>query len=142
MKNYKVISKDTTSVVAKGIEEISEDKVADILLKLEKFEHDKKYLQRDLNSIKLAAAFGCNPKYLSRVIYHYRGKKFVKYISDLKIDHLVALMKEDKKIRKYTNKAMAEEVGFSSTQKFAQSFYAKMGFPTSYFVKELNKNSE
>lgn len=142
MQNNKIPSKDAVNIVPKGIEEISEDKVADILIKLEKFEHDKKYLERDLNSIKLAAAFGCNPKYLSKVIYHYRGKKFVKYISDLKIDHLITLMKEDKKIRKYNNTALADEVGFSTTQKFSQAFYAKTGFPTSYFVEEINKTSE
>ncbi|MFH7017378.1 AraC family transcriptional regulator [Flavobacterium sp. FlaQc-47] len=142
MQKNKVVSKDVANIVPKGIDEISEDKVADILIKLEKFEKDKKFLERDLNSIKLAAAFGCNPKYLSRVIYHYRGKKFVTYISDLKIDYLVTLMKKDKKIRKYTNKALGDEVGFSTTQKFSQAFYSKMGFPTSYFVEELNKTSE
>lgn len=142
MQKNKVVFKDTVNIVPKGIEEISEDKVADILIKLEKFEHDKKYLEKDLNSIKLAASFGCNPKYLSKVIYHYRGKKFVKYISDLKIDHLITLMKEDKKVRKYANKALADEVGFSTTQKFSQAFYAKTGFPTSYFVDEINKTSE
>lgn len=142
MQNNKISSKDAVNIIPKGIEEISEDKVADILIKLEKFEHDKKYLEKDLNSIKLAAAFGCNPKYLSKVIYHYRGKKFVKYISDLKIDHLITLMKEDKKIRKYNNTALADEVGFSTTQKFSQAFYAKTGFPTSYFIEEINKTSE
>ncbi|MCI9843630.1 AraC family transcriptional regulator [Flavobacterium pectinovorum] len=142
MQNNKISYKDAVNIVPKGIEEISEDKVAEILIKLEKFEHDKKYLEKDLNSIKLAAAFGCNPKYLSKVIYHYRGKKFVKYISDLKIDHLITLMKEDKKIRKYNNTALADEVGFSTTQKFSQAFYAKTGFPTSYFVEEINKSSE
>lgn len=142
MQNNQVSSKDAVNIVPKGIEEISEEKVAEILIKLEKFEHDKKYLEKDLNSIKLAAAFGCNPKYLSKVIYHYRGKKFVKYISDLKIDHLITLMKEDKKIRKYNNTALADEVGFSTTQKFSQAFYAKTGFPTSYFVEEINKTSE
>ena len=142
MQKNNVVSKNIVNMVPKGIEEISEDKVADILIKLEKFEHDKKYLEKDLNSIKLAASFGCNPKYLSKVIYHYRGKKFVKYISDLKIDHLISLMKEDKKIRKYTNKALADEVGFTTTQKFSQAFYAKTGFPTSYFVEEINNASE
>lgn len=141
MKN-KSGSKDAVQAVARGIEEISQDKVEDILVKLEKFEQDKKFLERDLNSIKLAAAFDCNPKYLSKVIYHYRGKKFVKYISDLKIDYLIRLMKEDKKIRKYNNTALADEVGFSTTQKFSQAFFARTGFPTSYFVQEINKSHD
>lgn len=138
MDKNKTVLKDIA--IVRGIEEISEDRVADILHKLEKFEHDKKFLERDLNSIKLAAAFNCNPKYLSKVIKHYRGKKFVKYISDLKIDYVITLMKEDKKVRKYSNRALADLAGFTTTQKFSQSFYAKTGVPTSYFVEEINKS--
>ena len=72
-------------------------------------------------------------------IPNYKGKKFVTYISDLKIDHIITLLKEDKKTRKYSNKALADEVGFSSTQKFAQAFHAKTGCPPSFFIKEINK---
>jgi AraC-like DNA-binding protein len=48
-------------------------------------------------------------------------------------------LKKDKILRNYTNKALAEEVGFSSTQRFANSFFARTGMPTSYFIKELTK---
>ncbi|MCC9020425.1 helix-turn-helix domain-containing protein [Flavobacterium sp. F-126] len=73
------------------------------------------------------------------MIRNHKGKKFVTYISDLKIDHIVTLLKEDKKIRKYSNKALADEAGFSSTQKFAQAFHAKTGCLPSFFIKEINK---
>ncbi|WP_281309958.1 AraC family transcriptional regulator [Flavobacterium flavigenum] len=126
---------------AKGIDDISKETVEEILRKLDKFESDKKFLLKDLNAAKLAAILNSNPKYLSSIIRHYRGKKFVNYISDLKIDHILALLKENKKIRKYSNKALADEAGFSSTQKFAQAFHAKTGCPTSFFIKEINKTS-
>jgi AraC-like DNA-binding protein len=106
---------------------------------LEKFEKDKKFIEKDWTSIKLAVAFDSNAKYLSKIIYHYRGKKFVEYINDLKIDYLISLLKEDKKIRKYTNMALAEEAGFSSTQRFANAFFSRTGMPTSYFIEELLK---
>ncbi|QSW89604.1 AraC family transcriptional regulator [Flavobacterium endoglycinae] len=127
---------------ASGIEDISSETVAQILRKLEKFESDKKFLLKDLNAAKLASITNSNPKYLSAIIRHHKGKKFVNYISDLKIEHIIALLKEDKKIRKYSNKALAEEGGFSSTRKFSQAFFAKTGCPTSFFIDEINKMSE
>lgn len=126
----------------KGIGNINKDTVADILKQLEKFEKDKKFLAKDLTSAKLAATFNSNSKYLSKIIYEYRGKKFVRYIADLKINYLIKLLKEDNKIRKYSNNALAEEVGFSSTKTFTQAFFAEAGCPTSYFIEELNKMSQ
>ena len=73
--------------------------------------------------VKLAAAFNSNTKYLSQIIHHYRDKGFVDYINDLKIDYLITLLKEQRKIRNYTNKALAEEVGFTTTQRFANAFF-------------------
>jgi AraC-like DNA-binding protein len=122
-----------------GLGNINKDTIADILKQLEKFEKDKKYLAKGLTSTKLAAVFNSNSKYLSKIIFEYRGKKFVRYIAGLKIDYLIKLLKEDRKIRKYSNSALAEEVGFSSTKKFTQAFFIEVGCPTSYFIEELNK---
>lgn len=136
-------SETTTKVEAKnttnGIEGINQDTVASVLKQLERFEKDKKFLEKDMMAAKLTVAFGSNAKYLSKIIYHYRGKKFTKYINDLKIDHIISLLKEDKRIRNYTNLALAEEAGFSSTQRFTTAFYSKTGMPTSYFIEELQK---
>lgn len=121
------------------IEDISQETVVSVLRQLEKFEKEKKFLEKDLTLVKLTAAFDSNVKYLSKIIYHSRGKKFVDYINDLKVDYLITLLKEDPKIRKYSNKALAEEIGFSSTQRFANAFYARTGMPTSYFIEELEK---
>ncbi|OCB71217.1 hypothetical protein B0A79_22760 [Flavobacterium piscis] len=142
MAKNEAVSKVEVKNVSNGIGNINKDTVAEILKQLEKFERDKKFLAKDLNSAKLAAIFNSNPKYLSQIIYQYRGKKFVKYIADLKINYLIKLLKEDSKIRKYSNSALAEEVGFSSTKTFTQAFFAEAGCPTSYFIEELNKMSQ
>jgi len=144
MAKNEAISKVEVKNGSKGIGNINinKDTVADILKQLEKFEKDKKFLVKDLTSAKLAAIFNSNPKYLSQIIYQYRGKKFVRYIADLKINYLIKLLKEDSKIRKYSNSALAEEVGFSSTKTFTQAFFAEAGCPTSYFIEELNKMSQ
>lgn len=122
----------------RGIEDINKDTISNILKQLEKFERERKYLEKDLTSIKLASLFNSNPKYLSKVIYHYRGKTFPKYIADLKIDFIIELLKQDRKIRKYSNDALAEEAGFSSTQRFVMAFYANLGTHPSNFIKEID----
>jgi tetratricopeptide (TPR) repeat protein len=131
----KVIVKNTI----KGSLNINEDTVASILKQLEKFEKSKKFLEKEVTLAKLTVAFDSNSKYLSQIIYHYRGKKFTDYINDLKIDYLISILKTDKMLRKYSNKALAEEVGFSSTQRFATAFYSNTGMPTTYFIEQLRK---
>jgi AraC-like DNA-binding protein len=136
-KSAKLEDKEITSVIA----DINPDTVKSLLKQLEKFEKDNKFLEKDLTSNKLAVAFGSNSKYLSKIIYHYRGKKFVDYINDLKVDYLISLLQNDKSIRNYTNKALAEEVGFSTTQKFSRAFFVRAGMPASFFIQEIKKES-
>jgi AraC-like DNA-binding protein len=131
----KVESKNTSY----GIEDINPDTVALTLKQLEKFEKGKRFLEKDLTETKLAISFDSNIKYLAKIIAHHKGKKFVKYISDLKIDYLVNQLKEDKKFHHYNNKALAEEAGFSSTERFAKAFFSRTGVPATYFMEELRK---
>lgn len=133
------VSKAQVKNIKKGILDINEDTAASILKQLEKFERDKKFLEKDLTLGKLSTAFDCNSKYLSQIIYHYRGKNFTKYINDLKVDYIISLLKTDKMLRNYTNKALAEEAGFSSTQRFANAFLARAEMPPSFFIGELKK---
>ncbi|MCV9926298.1 helix-turn-helix domain-containing protein [Flavobacterium sp. LS1R49] len=123
--------------IQSNVLDINPETVNSVLSQLEKFEREKKFLEKDLTSIKLAVAFDSNARYLSKIIQHYRGKKFVEYINDLKVDYLISQLKENKQLRKYTNKALAEEVGFSSTQRFANAFFARTGMPTAYFIEEI-----
>nr|WP_315242699.1 AraC family transcriptional regulator [uncultured Flavobacterium sp.] len=135
-KSARVEERQITSVIA----DINQDKIKSLLKQLEKFEKDDKFLEKDLTSNKLAVVFGTNAKYLSKIIYHYRGKKFVDYINDLKVDYLISLLQNDKAVRKYSNKALAEEVGFSSTQRFTNAFFARTGMPVSFFIQEIKKD--
>jgi AraC-like DNA-binding protein len=119
--------------------DINAETVVTVLRQLEKFERDKKFLEKDWTLVKLSAAFDSNTKYLSKIIYHYRDKGYTEYINELRIEYLISLLNDDKRIRNYTNKALAEEAGFSSTQRFANAFLAKTGIPTTFFIEELKK---
>ncbi|MFL9844262.1 helix-turn-helix domain-containing protein [Flavobacterium rhizosphaerae] len=118
---------------------LKEEVIESILENLAKFEQKHGYLQKDLTVGKVAEAFGTNGKYLSKVIMAYKGKKFINYINDLKIDHIVTLLKTERKYRRYTNKALAEEAGFSTTQHFTTAFVKKALITPTFFITELNK---
>src|SRR5690606_33139412 len=114
--------------------------VQSMLKQLEKFEKERKYLEKDWTLVKLAALFNSNTKYLSAIVHHYRNKSFQEYINGLKIGFIVEMLKNDRKTRNYTNKALAEEGGFSSTQRFTNAFKNLTGISPTYFIQELNKN--
>lgn len=122
--------------------EMNGDAQAGLTKMLDKFEKDGKFLDNNLTLVKMAAAFNSNTKYLSRVIMLSRGKKFTEYINDLKIDYLISLLKQDSTLLNYTNKALGEEVGFSSTQRFANAFFARTGIPAVFFIEEMKKQNE
>lgn len=121
------------------LSDINSETITTIINQLEKFEQDKKYLQKDWSLSKLSTFFKSNPTYLSSIIRHYKEKGFTDYINDLKIDYIISLLYNDKLVRNYTNKALAEEAGFSSTQRFVNAFKAKTGMPTAYFIEQIKK---
>lgn len=135
--NKSVVSKNNYKQTT---QDISPDIEADIVKKLEKFEHSKKYLEKDMNLVKMAKLLNTNSKYVTKIIAKHRGKGTIEYITDLKIDHIIELLKNQNKFRYYTNKALAEEVGFGSTQNFTRAFNQRTGISPTYFVEELKKS--
>lgn len=114
----------------------------DLLRKLTLFEEDQGYLELNLKLNDLTKQFDTNSSYLSKTINHYKGKNFSKYLNDLRIVFVVEKLKSDKKFRKYTIKAIAEEVGFSNSESFSKAFYNHTGLQPSYFIKKLDENNE
>ncbi|PRZ21564.1 helix-turn-helix domain-containing protein [Flavobacterium granuli] len=131
--------KETTKIPHSGIADINPTVAAELIKQLEKWEKDKKFLDQDISLVKLAASFNSNTKYLSLIVYHYRHKKFVTYVNELKIDYLIQALEENKQLRQYNQKALAEEIGFSSIQRFAHAFRARTEMPASYFMAQLRK---
>lgn len=121
---------------------ISPEVRAAVLPYLVKFEKNKKYLDKDISLVKLAFYLQTNTKYTSLIIAELRGKKIPAYISDLKIDYIVERLKNHPDFRKYTNKALAEEAGFGSTQIFTKAFVARMEISPTYFIRELKKDNQ
>jgi AraC-like DNA-binding protein len=117
--------------------DINPEVIAAILKNLEKFERNKKYLEKDMSLAKMASLLNTNVKYASKIIARYRNKGTVDYITHLKIDHIIELLKNENKYRNYTNKALGEESGFGSTQIFTRAFNNRTGLSPTYFISKL-----
>lgn len=130
---------DEKKVVPNGKLDINPDVVASVLKHLEKFEKHEKYRETDMTLAKLASIFDCNTKYISKIIVHYKNKKSTDYINDLKVDYIVALLKNNSIYKHYTIKALGEEVGFATTQHFTRAFSNRTGILPSDYIQELKK---
>lgn len=119
---------------------INPDVIASVLKHLDKFESSEKFLAKDITLPKLAKMFDSNIVYVSKIIAHSRQKKSTDYINDLKVEYIMNRLRENSKLRNYTNKALAEEAGFSTTQHFTRAFHKNTGISPTYFVQELKKS--
>ncbi|NAS32453.1 helix-turn-helix domain-containing protein [Flavobacteriaceae bacterium R38] len=118
---------------------IEDDKVRELLFKLEIFEKGEKYLDRNSTLAEVAKKLNTNTSYLSKIVNHHKGLTFTKYLTELRINYALNRLKNDPKFRSYTIKSIAQEVGFNSGEPFAKAFKAKTGIYPSYFIKELEK---
>ncbi len=119
---------------------ISPDVEAAIVKKLEKFELNKKYLEKDMTVRKMASLLNTNDKYVTKVIAKHRGKGTIEYITDLKLDYIVEMLKTESRYRNYTHKALGEEAGFRTTQNFTRAFKSHTGITPTYFIYKLKKS--
>lgn len=112
-----------------------------LLTQLQRFEERQDYLTSNINAKDLAKSFGSNSSYLSVVVNTYKQKSISEYINDLRVDFAIEKLQTNPIFRKYTIKAIAQEVGFNSSEIFAKKFYKKTGIYPSYFVKKLENEN-
>lgn len=142
-----IIKNDNTTVInsentdKQNNQEISPDIETGILTKLEKFEQSKKYLEKDMTLSKMAVFLNTNTKYVTKIIAKHRGKGTIDYITDLKINYIIEILKKETKYRNYTHKALGEEAGFGSTQNFTRAFKERNGISPTYFIYKLKKSA-
>lgn len=142
-----IIKNDNTTVInsentdKQYSQEISPDIETAILKKLEKFEQSKKYLEKDMTLSKMAVFLNTNTKYVTKIIAKHRGKGTIDYITDLKINYIIEILKKETKYRNYTHKALGEEAGFGSTQNFTRAFKERNGISPTYFIYKLKKSA-
>ena len=118
---------------------VPEKHIAYIITKLEEFENQKQYLTPGLSAHSLADHIKTNVKNLSQVIKYSKNKTFSSYINELRITYAITSIKENAKFRKYTIKAIANEIGYGSAETFSNAFYKQVGIKPSCFIRSFNK---
>jgi AraC-like DNA-binding protein len=117
---------------------IGDELINNILEKLKAFEKNKGYLESNITIQTLSTLFETNSKYVSKIVNTHKGKTFIQYINDLRIEYAIAQLKEKNRLRKYTIQALALEFGFNNAESFSTAFYKKTGLKPTYFIKELD----
>lgn len=118
---------------------IPEETLQLIIDGLNNFEANNLFLDNSITLNSLSKSLNTNSNYLSKIINFYKGKNFSTYISDLRIDYCIKTLKESEICRKYSIKAIANEVGFNNAESFSKAFYKKTGIYPSYFIKKIEK---
>lgn len=118
--------------------DIPKDVIATVLKKLQSFEQSDKFSKKHYTLNSLAKELQTNSAYLSKIINVHKNVNFANYLNNLRVDYAVAQLTENKSLRSYTIKAIAEEVGFKNAQSFSSAFYKKTGIYPSYFIKKIS----
>lgn len=113
--------------------------VNNILRKLSKFENSKKFLKKDISLTSLASRLDTNPRYLSEIIKHYKGKSFSGYINSLRIHHIIEKLHVEPIYREYKIAYLAEYCGFASREVFAAAFKKELGVTPSHFISQFRE---
>lgn len=131
--------KKATPSVKKSSLKITDENVMKILKGLEKFEQKKMYLHKNCTVHYVAKKIDTNNTYLSKVLQMHKKKKFIPYITDLRIEYAITELKNNTQFRSYDIKSIAAELGFNTAESFAKAFKRKTGIYPSFFIKNLNK---
>ena len=110
-----------------------------ILNKLQVFETKKGFLKNGITVTLLAKKLSTNTKYLSRIINIYKGKTFIHYINDLRVEYILDELKVNTTLQRYTILGIAKEASFNSAESFTAAFKKKTGITPSYYIKNLKK---
>lgn len=114
----------------------------DLLKKLERFERSHQFRDRNISIAVLAGKMRTNTKYLSFIINTYRNKDFNSYVNDLRINYIIAKMKEDDKYLNYKISYLAEECGFATHSQFTKVFKSVAGMSPSAFMECMKRKPD
>lgn len=140
-ERQKVIDTKDKAIEEKNTLDINQETYQEILSGLKKLEEHHYFLKQDCNSYNVAKKIKTNTSYLSKVINAHYQKNFNTYINDLRINHAVLKLKENKQFRAYSIQSISEEIGYKSTDSFTKYFKKRTGLLPSVYIKKLNSIS-
>lgn len=126
----------------KVVKEIPENIVEDLINRLDRFEANQEFLNRNIDLKSLADKFKTNTTYLSKVVNTYKKRNFNSYLNKLRINYMIELLKKEPKYRNYTIEALSEIAGFTSSRHFSDTFHAETGLRPTYFLEKIQKEDK
>ncbi len=120
---------------------IDDEKVNEILTRLQKLEEQKYFLRQDCTLHNMAKRLKTNTTYLSKIVNTHLNKTFSVYINELRINYAVIELKQNKQLRAYSTKAIAQELGYKKAGSFSKYFKEATGITPSVYIKEINNLS-
>lgn len=123
---------------------LKSETIDEILDKLIKLEEKKLFLRQDFTLHNVAKRLKTNTAYLSKIINNELGKSFSTYVNELRINYIIIELKNNTKLRSYSVQAIANEIGYKSSESFSKYFKIATGIsPTAYIknINELNRNN-
>lgn len=119
---------------------IKEDKVKTIIKKLQKLESTSFFFSKDCNLYTTAKKIHTNTSYLSKTLNTYKKQSFNQYLNEVRINKVILQLKDDLKFRSYTIEAIAQEMGYKSSNTFVKAFKEKTKLNPSCYIKNIENN--
>jgi AraC-like DNA-binding protein len=116
---------------------IDDKKVEEILVKLLALEDKLYYLRQDCTLHNMAKRLKTNTSYLSKIINTHVGKSFSTYINELRINYAILELKNNRKLRSYSVKAIAQEMGYKNADAFTRYFKVATGITPAVYIKKV-----
>ncbi|WP_044401245.1 response regulator transcription factor [Lacinutrix sp. Hel_I_90] len=116
---------------------IDDEKIQEILSKIEYLEEKKYYLKQECTMHNMAKRLKTNTSYLSSIINNHLNKTFSNYINELRINYAIVELKNNKRLRSYSVKAISEEIGYKSADSFSKYFKEATGLTPSVYIKKI-----
>ncbi len=116
---------------------INDKKVEEILVKLLALEDKLYYLRQDCTLHNMAKKLKTNTSYLSKIINTHLNKSFSTYINELRINYAILELKNNKRLRSYSVKGIAQEMGYKNADAFTRYFKVTTGITPAVYIKKI-----
>ncbi|WP_194532982.1 helix-turn-helix domain-containing protein [Zobellia nedashkovskayae] len=132
-------SSTTSTIVDDSTSPIKDEKIQELLDKLDKLKDSGYFLRQDSSLYNTAKKLKTNTSYLSSVINNTMDTNFNRFVNDIRMDYIILELKNSKRMRSYSVKGIAEEIGYKSADSFSKYFKESTGLTPSAYVRNLNK---
>lgn len=118
---------------------IKDEQHQQIISGLLKIEEKKYFLKEEYSLYNAAKKIGTNTTYLSKIIKDYKKMSFNDYTNELRINYIIGILSNDKKVRSYTTQAIGEIAGYKNAKSFTRIFKKYIGITPYQFIEKINK---